>query len=158
LPLAVAAFQPAPGRCNKRFLGGLISVRSRKLGTAFHSPVTTLAPPLRGQCSWPAPSIPRPSLAGGAFQRYAGSMQQTHPRRIGIPPEPETRNGLSLARNDACATITGSMLPGLLLRFHAEIPAPARSIPGSPLGSVSKPKPGEFITFDPLPTLVPALL
>jgi hypothetical protein len=90
LPLAVDAFQRAPGRCNKRFLSGHVSVRNRKLGTAFRSPVTTLSPPLRGQRSWPAPSIPRISFA------------------------------------------------------------PIRSTESSPLGSVSKPKPGEFITFDPL--------
>lgn len=35
------------------------SSRSRKLGTAFRSPVTTLSPPLRGQRSRPAPSLPR---------------------------------------------------------------------------------------------------
>jgi hypothetical protein len=35
------------------------SCRSRKLGTAFRSPVTTLSPPLRGQRSRPAPSLPR---------------------------------------------------------------------------------------------------
>jgi len=35
------------------------SCRSRKLGTAFRSPVTTLSPPLRGQHSRPAPSLPR---------------------------------------------------------------------------------------------------
>ena len=37
----------------------LASCRSRKLGTAFRSPVTTLSPPLRGQRSCPAPSLPR---------------------------------------------------------------------------------------------------
>jgi hypothetical protein len=92
LPLAVAAFQRAPGRCRKRFLSGLASVRSRKLGTAFRSLVTTLSPPLRGRRSRPAPSIPRTCFA------------------------------------------------------------PIRSIQGSPLGSVSKPQPGEFITLDPLST------
>ena len=63
LPLAGAAFQRAPGQCNKRVLSGSASRRSRKLGTAFRSPVTTLSPPLRGQCSWPAPSIPRQRLS-----------------------------------------------------------------------------------------------
>jgi len=32
--------------------------RSRNLDTAFRSLTTTLSPPLRGQCSWPAPSFP----------------------------------------------------------------------------------------------------
>jgi len=34
------------------------SSRSRIFGTAFRSLTTTLAPPLRGLCSWPAPSNP----------------------------------------------------------------------------------------------------
>ena len=92
MPLAVVAFLRAPGQCNKRFLSGHIPVRSRKLGTAFRSLVTTLSPPLRGQRSWPAPSNPHTNFA------------------------------------------------------------PIRSISGSPLGSVSKPQPGEFITLDPLST------
>jgi hypothetical protein len=73
-----------------------------------------------------------------------------------IPLEPETRNGLSLTRNDAISTITGSLF--LACTF---VPAPeaytARSIHSSPLGSVSKPKPGEFVTSDPLPLSNPAL-
>jgi len=40
----------------------------------------------------------------------AGSRQKTRLQSC-ILPEPETRNGLSLARNDAFATITRSMLP-----------------------------------------------
>jgi len=91
LPLAAGTFQRPSGQCNKRILSGFASCRSRKLGTVFRSPVTTLSPPLRGQCPWPAPSIP-----------------------------------------------------------HKSIP-PARSISSSPLGSVSKPKPGEFHAIDPLP-------
>jgi len=51
----------------KHILSGLRSRRSRKLGTAFCSPVTTLAPPLRGQCSRPAPSIPRTKSRAGPF-------------------------------------------------------------------------------------------
>jgi hypothetical protein len=42
------------------------------------------------------------------FSARAGSVQQTFPQRTCIRPEPETRNGLSLARNDAFATITRS--------------------------------------------------
>lgn len=45
-----------------------------------------------------------------SLSAYAGSTRQTLPQPF-IPPEPETRNGLSLARNDAFATITRSMLP-----------------------------------------------
>ena len=96
LPLADRAFQRTPGQCHKRILNGLASSRSRKLGTAFRSPVTTLSPPLRGQCSRPAPSLPRRS-----FPRI-------------------------------------------------------RSIAALPLGSVSKPKPGEFNTLDPLSAGLPA--
>jgi len=45
------------------------SCRSRKLGTTFRSPVTTLSPPLRGQRSWPAPSFPRRSFFANPFDR-----------------------------------------------------------------------------------------
>src|SRR5579863_9926013 len=97
------------------------------------------------------------SLAVSAFQRLFGSTQQTRSQRIRIPPEPETRNGLSLARNDAFATITRSML--LTCPFEStQILAQIRSISGSPLGSVSKPKPGEFVTFDPLSSPRPCVL
>jgi len=85
------------------------------------------------------------------FSAHAGSVQQTHPQRIRIQPEPGTRNGLSLARNDACATITRSKLPACPFD-PAQKPAPTRSISGSPLSSVSKPKPGEFFALDPLLT------
>jgi hypothetical protein len=43
------------------------SCRSRKLGTAFRSPVTTLSPPLRGQRSRPAPSFPRRCFFANPF-------------------------------------------------------------------------------------------
>ena len=39
------------------------SRRSRNLDTAFRSLTTTLAPPVRGQCSWPAPSFPHRRLS-----------------------------------------------------------------------------------------------
>ena len=45
------------------------SRRSRKLGTAFRSPVTTLSPPLRGQRSRPAPSLPRRNFFANPFDR-----------------------------------------------------------------------------------------
>jgi YVTN family beta-propeller protein len=45
------------------------SCRSRKLGTAFRSPVTTLSPPLRGQRSCPAPSFPRRRFFANPFDR-----------------------------------------------------------------------------------------
>ena len=45
------------------------SRRSRKLGTAFRSPATTLSPPLRGQCSRPAPSLPRRCFLANPFDR-----------------------------------------------------------------------------------------
>jgi len=67
-----------------------------------------------------------------------------------ILSEPETRNGLSLARNDAFATITRSTLPPCSFAstpIHLRVPARPKA---PPLGSVSKPKPGEFFTFDPL--------
>lgn len=58
LLLAAAAFLPASGRCNAHRHRIRISPEL-VLGTAFHSPVTALAPPLRGQRSRPAPSPPR---------------------------------------------------------------------------------------------------
>jgi len=45
------------------------SRRSRKLGTAFRSPVTTLSPPLRGQRSRPAPSLPRRIFFANPFDQ-----------------------------------------------------------------------------------------
>jgi hypothetical protein len=67
LPLARAAFQRAQGQCKKRVLNRLASCRSRKLGTAFRSLATTLSPPLRGQSSRPAPSLPRRRLFANPF-------------------------------------------------------------------------------------------
>jgi len=67
-----------------------------------------------------------------------------------IPPEPETRNGLSLARNDAFATITRSMLPTCAFASTPVFPCEPVRPQAPPLGSVSKPIPGEFFTFDPL--------
>jgi hypothetical protein len=54
---------------NAKHAFSLTSCRSRKLGTAFRSPVTTLSPPLRGQCSRPAPSIPRRRFFANPFHR-----------------------------------------------------------------------------------------
>jgi hypothetical protein len=79
----------------------------------------------------------------------SGSTQLTRPQYC-ILPEPETRNGLSLARNDAFATITRSMLPTCpFASAPVSLCEPARP-KAPPLGSVSKPIPGGFITFDPL--------
>jgi len=94
-------------------------------------------------------TIHRLPLASNAFRRVPGQCKKRF-LRPRILPEPETRNGLSLARNDAFATITRSTLPPcsfastpVFLRVPARSKAP-------PLGSVSKPKPGEFFTYDPL--------
>jgi hypothetical protein len=58
----------------------------------------------------PQPDTPDSTFAARRrrFSARAGSVQQTFPQRTCIRPEPETRNGLSLARNDAFATITRS--------------------------------------------------
>jgi hypothetical protein len=53
---------------------------------------------------------PSPPARRQRFSARAGSMPETSAQCIRIQPEPETRNGLSLARNDAFATITRSML------------------------------------------------
>jgi len=41
-----------------------------------------------------------------------------------LPPVPDSQNGLSLARNDACATITRSMLPPCFFDSARKISAP----------------------------------
>jgi hypothetical protein len=89
-------------------------------------------------------------LADAAFQRASGQCGKQI-LRSSIPPEPETRNGLSLARNDAFAAITRSTLPTCafasapkFLRKPVRLTAPS-------LGPVSKPVPGEFIAANPLP-------
>jgi len=66
LALTGNAFQRAPGQCTKRVFNKT-SCRSRKLGTAFRSLVTTLSPPLRGQRSQPAPSLPRQNIFANPF-------------------------------------------------------------------------------------------
>src|SRR5580658_7955544 len=93
--------------------------------------------------------IHRLPLASDAFRRAPGQRKK---RFLGsrILPEPETRNGLSLARNDAFATITRStLLPCSFASAPVFLREPVRP-KAPPLGSVSKPKPGEFVTFDPL--------
>jgi hypothetical protein len=90
------------------------------------------------------------SLAGAAFQRCAGSVRPTNPQRINTSPEPETRNGLSLARNDAFAP-----LRGLRSRPASSNPcqkrSPTRSISGSSAPPrFRKPAQGEINALDPL--------
>jgi hypothetical protein len=77
-------------------------------------------------------------------------VRQTHPHGC-ILPEPETRNGLSLARNDAFATITRSMLPACAFASTQKISC-ARSIPGSSTRFGFEAESGDFITPDPLHT------
>ena len=57
------AFQPATGHSNQQFSSDSAPCRGRNLDTAFRSLTTTLSPPLRGQCSWPAPSFPHQRLS-----------------------------------------------------------------------------------------------
>ena len=90
-------------------------------------------------------------LADAAFQRAPG---RCHKRKLSgshILPEPETRNGLSLARNDAFATIARSALLACLFESTPNtFPSPFdlrlfHSVP------VSKPPQGEINALDPLP-------
>jgi hypothetical protein len=67
LPLAAGRFWRPLGQCRKYVLDGLHYRWSRKLETAFHSPATTVWPPLRGQCSWPVPSFPRRNSSASPF-------------------------------------------------------------------------------------------
>ena len=102
--------------------------------------------------------ITSPSTRQRRFSARAGSMQQTRSQRTCIQPEPETRNGLSLARNDAFATITRSMLLPCPFASTPEIFADPfdRRLFRSTL--VSKPKPGEFNTLNPLSACLSAAL
>jgi hypothetical protein len=102
-PLATAAFQQAMGHSHKRSVTACpfwtASSRSRIFGTAFRSLTTTLAPPLRGLCSWPAPSNPRrissrnrsipSSSAPFGFEAEPGRRQCPEPvfRAISNAPE-----------------------------------------------------------------------
>jgi len=56
------------------------------------------------------PNGPCRSLAAAAFLPATGQCN-VHRRRIRISPEPASRHGLSLAHNDAFATIKGSTFP-----------------------------------------------
>jgi hypothetical protein len=89
------------------------------------------------------------------FSAHAGSMPETRPQCIRIQPEPETRNGLSLARNDAFAPLRGQSsrpVPSLPRQSSPRI----RSIETLPLDSVSTPKSGESQHSDPLSAGCPA--
>jgi len=92
----------------------------------------------------------RLSLADAAFQHAPGRCNERTLKRTSISPEPETRNGLSLARNDAFATIARSTLLTCLFASTPKIfpnpfdPELIRSVP------VSKPAQGEINTLDPL--------
>jgi len=92
----------------------------------------------------------RLSLADAAFQHAPGRCNERTLKRTSISPEPETRNGLSLARNDAFATIARStLLTCLFASTPKNFPNPfdpglIRSVP------VSKPAQGEINALDPL--------
>jgi hypothetical protein len=94
--------------------------------------------------------IPSSATRQRCFSARAGSMRQTRSQRTCIQPEPETRNGLSLARNDTFGTITRSMLPPCSFASTPEKSTDPfdqglfRSI------RFSKPKPGGFNTLNPL--------
>jgi hypothetical protein len=94
-------------------------------------------------------TIHRLPLASDAFRRAPGQCKKRFLKPC-ILPEPETRNGLSLARNDAFATITRSTLPTCAFASTPVFLCEPVRPQAPPLGSVSKPKPGEFFTFDPL--------
>ena len=84
------------------------------------------------------------------FQRAPGQCRKRTLNGQNILPEPETRNGLSLARNDAFATIARSTLPTCLFESSLETfpnpfdPGLLRSAP------VSMPAQGEISALDPL--------
>ena len=75
------------GQCRKYVLDGLHYRWSWKLGAAFHSPATTLWPPLRGRCSRPAPSFPRRNFSRTRSIRNSplGSVSRPTPGGFVIP-------------------------------------------------------------------------
>jgi hypothetical protein len=99
----------------------------------------------------------RSPLTGVAFQQAPG-QSKAHVPRTSIPPEPETRNGLSLARNDAFATITRSMLPTCAFASPPETSGKSVRSKAPSLGPVSKPVPGEILAADPLSAPISAAL
>jgi hypothetical protein len=144
--LAAAAFRPAAGQSNGRVLIGYAPCRSRNLGTVFRSLATTLSPPLRGQRSRPAPSIPhrKPSqirsthgsFAPLGFEAIAGRSQRREPvicadfQRSCDPPGPHSplgpfepsgskRSTGPVTRNSSCRTLDCLLLPGSLSFDHA---------------------------------------
>jgi hypothetical protein len=102
-PLATAAFQHAMGHSHKRSHHASSSdtapCRSRSFDTAFRSLTTTLAPPLRGQCSWPAPSTPHqtPSRIRSIPDSSAPFGFEAEPGRC-QHPEPAIRADLQRSR------------------------------------------------------------
>jgi len=71
--------------------------------------------------------------------------QPEAPVGAGIPERPFTRPQRRFRHH------CGVNVPGLPLQFHVRDASRTRSIESSPPDSVSKPKPGEFVTFNPLP-------
>jgi hypothetical protein len=70
--------------------------------------------------------LPDPPLSAAAFQLRRVSA--TNPSPKSFPPEPEIRNGLSLARDDGFSTITRSTLPTCSFASTPENPRkPVRS-------------------------------
>lgn len=77
-----------------------VPCRSRNLGTAFRSLATTLSPPLRGQSSWPAPSLPPRKLprVRSIPGSFAPSGFEAEPGRD-PRPEPVSRVNFQCSRS-----------------------------------------------------------
>jgi hypothetical protein len=145
LLLAAAAFLPASGHNNAHRHRIRISPEL-VLGTAFHSPVTALSPPLRGQRSRPAPSPPRRitsqirSISGSfAPLRFRGRYRAisspdtrfsrsfpalSRSRRPPLPfgplqPSGSKRSTVPTARSSPCRTPDILLLPAALSFNHA---------------------------------------
>jgi hypothetical protein len=95
--------------------------------------------------------IPSFSTRQRRFSARAGSMQTTRTQRTRIQPELETRNGLSLARNDVFGAIRRSMLLPCSFASIPEIPANPFDRELLRSTRFSKPRPGGFNTLNPLP-------
>jgi hypothetical protein len=85
--------------------------------------------------------IDRFPLAATAFRPVTGHCKKLVFNGLGIQPEPESRYGLSLAHNDAFATIARSTFLACTFGSLSETLA-IRSIPGSSAPSGFEAEPG----------------
>ena len=91
----------------------------------------------------------RPVARHRRFSACDGSQQPARPQRTNTLPEPESRYGLSLAHNDAFATIARSMFLACTFAFHVRNPREPVRLPAPSLRSVSRPNRGDVNARNP---------